>query len=77
MERGIEHGDLRQVGQESTHSLDAGQIRRVMERRQVAKRAHRADNRVVHPDRRGEPLSAVHHPVTGPGEVTVGVAGLS
>ena len=42
----------------------------------MAKRAHRDDNRVVHPDRRGEPLSAVHHPVTGPEEVTAGVAGL-
>ena len=77
MERGVEHGDLRQVGQERTHSLDAGKIRRVVERRQVTKRAHRGDNRVVHPDRRGEPLSAVHHPVTRPGEVTAGVAGLS
>ena len=76
MERGIEHGDLRQVGQESTHSLDAGQIRRVVERRQVIKRAHRGDNGVVHPDRGGEPLSAVHHPVTGPEQVTAGVAGL-
>jgi hypothetical protein len=76
VERGIEHGDLRQVGQESTHSLDAGQIRRVVKRRQVTKRAHRGDDRVVHPDRRGEPLSAMYHPVTGPEQVNAGVAGL-
>ena len=76
MERGIERGDLRQVGQERTHCFDAGQIRRVVQRRQVTKRAHPGDNRVVHPDRRGEPLSAVHHPVTGPEQVNAGVAGL-
>ena len=36
VERGVEHGDLRQVGQHGTHSLDAGKIRWVVQRRQVA-----------------------------------------
>jgi hypothetical protein len=35
MERGVEHGDLRQAGQGGTHSLDPGKIRRVVQRRQV------------------------------------------
>ena len=35
VERGVEHGDLRQVGQDGTHSLDAGKIRWVVQRRQV------------------------------------------
>jgi hypothetical protein len=76
VERGVEHGNLRQVGQDGTHSLDAGKIRRVVERRQVTKRAQRGNNRVVHPDRRSEPLSAVHHPMTGPEQVSVGRPGL-
>ncbi len=41
----------------------------------VTKRAHPGDNRVVHPDRSGEPLSAVHHPVTGAEQMSAGVAG--
>jgi hypothetical protein len=75
MERRVEHGDLRQVRQEITHSLDAGQIRRVVQRRQVAERTDCGDNRVVHPDGRGEPLSAVHYPVTGPEQVSGDVPG--
>jgi hypothetical protein len=73
MERRVEHGDLRQVRQEITHSLDAGQIRRVVQRRQVAERTDCGDNRVVHPDGQGEPLSAVHYPVTGPEQVSADV----
>ena len=76
MERRVEHGDLRQVGQEVTHSLDASQIRRVVQWRQVTKRAHCADNRFVHPDGRGEPFPAVHHPVTGTEQVRADVPGL-
>ena len=75
MERGVEHGNLRQVRQNRTNSLDAGNVRRVMKRRQVTRGAQRDDNRVVHPDRGGKPLSAVHHPVTGPEQVNAGVPG--
>src|SRR5450755_1063387 len=35
VERGVEYGDLRQVGQHGPHGLDAGNIRRVVQRRQV------------------------------------------
>ena len=66
VKRGVEHRDLRQVGQNVTDSLDAGEIRRVVKRRQVTKRPHRGDHSVVHQDRRSEPLTAVHHPMTGP-----------
>ena len=76
VERGIEYDDLRQVGHDGLHRLDAGQIRRVVERRQVTKRAHRGYDCVVHPDRSGEPLSAMHHPVTGTEQMSAGMPGL-
>ena len=76
VERRVEDGDLRQVGQEGSHSLDAGQVGRVVQRRQVTERADCGENRVVHPDGRGEPLPAVHHPVTGPEQVSADVPGL-
>ena len=75
VECGVEYHDLRQVRQNGAHGLDAGHIRRVVQRRQMTERAQRGDNRVIYPDRRSEPLSAVHHPVTGPDQMNAGVPG--
>jgi hypothetical protein len=64
----IEHGDLRQAGPDGTDRLDAGQIRRVVQWRQVAARPDRGDHLLIHQDRGGEPLAPVNHPVPGAGQ---------
>ena len=64
MKRGVEHGDLRQIWPEDADGIDAGEVRRVVQRRQVTDRAQRGEDCIVYQDRGAEPLSAVHHPVT-------------
>ena len=68
VECGVEHGDLRQAGPDGTDRLDASQVRRVVQRRQVAARPDRGDHLLVHQDRGGEPLTPVDHPVPGAGQ---------
>src|SRR4029077_18428511 len=69
VERGVEHGDLRESGPGGADRLDAGQVGRVLQRRQRGERADGGDDVVVDEDRVAEPVAPVHHPVPGADQV--------
>lgn len=71
MERGVEAGDLRQPGQRRRDRPDAGEVVRLMERRQRAERVEPGEHRIVDPNRRAEIGAAVDHPVTDPEQAAV------
>ena len=77
VERGVERGHLREFGPQGADRFDAGQVRRVLQRRQRNERADRGDHVVVHQDRGAEPLAPVHHPVADPDEADPSQAALS
>ena len=62
-ERGVEHRDVRQVGQHPAGHLDAEHRGRIVQRRQRCQLLERGDQRVVDDRRPVESLPAVHHPV--------------
>ena len=64
VERGIEAGHLRQVGLDRGDRADAGEIVRLMQRRQRAERLELGEHRRIDAHRRGEVDAAMHHAVT-------------
>ena len=63
VERGIEAGDLRQVGLDRGDRADAGEIVRLMQRRERAERLEPGEHRGIDAHRRRVVDAAVHHPV--------------
>jgi hypothetical protein len=68
VERGVEDRYLGQFGPDGADRLDAGQVRRVVQRRQPGELADRGDDLVIHQGRGAEPVAAVHDPVADPDE---------
>ena len=62
-ERGVEHDDVRHVREQLAGHLDAGEVGRVVQRRQRGEGVDLRDDLVVDDDRRAEDRAAVHHPV--------------
>gem|GEM_PF-5998763 len=64
MERGVEHGDVRQFGQHGAGGTDAGEPRRVVQRCEVGKCLDLTLDRIVDERRPHEAGTAVHDAVT-------------
>ncbi len=63
MEGGVEDGDAGDLGQQFLHRLDAGNVGRIVQGRQVSYPANGRQDFIVDTYRTGEPFAAVHHPV--------------
>ena len=63
VEGGIEAGDLRQLGLDRGDRADAGEIVRLMQRRQRAERLEPGEHRRIDAHRRRVVDAAMHHPV--------------
>src|SRR5690606_32064751 len=64
VERRVEDGDVRGARQEPARGPQRGQVRGVVQRRQVAQGGYARLDLVVDDGRRGVPRAAVHGPVT-------------
>ena len=64
VERGVEAGHLRQVGLDRGDRADAGEIVRLMQRRERTERLQLGEHRRTDAHRRHEVDTAMHHPVT-------------
>ena len=69
MERGVEHGHVRNIGRDFHRDLDAGEIRGIVQRRQRHDLAYAREHGFI--DQRGlrEGLAAVHHAVPDRGQL--------
>ncbi len=68
MERGVEDGDLRQVGPQRLGGADPGEVGRVVQRGHRDEPLDLGEHGVVDDGRLGEGLPAVHHPVPDRGQ---------
>jgi hypothetical protein len=69
----VEHGYLRKAGTGGMHGLDPGQARGIAQRASGDERADCGEHIVVDQHRIGELRAAVHNPVTGASQVTLGL----
>src|SRR5690554_780047 len=72
VERGVEDGDVRQVGQRLPRGTDAEHVRRVVQRRQVGEFVDLTLDLVGDESRLGEARSPVHDPMADRGERVLG-----
>ena len=63
VERRVEAGDGRRIGQHRTHRVEGGQRLRLVQRGQVGERPELFPDALVDPDRPAEQAPAVHDPV--------------
>ena len=61
VKRGVEHGHVRRGREHPARLSDAGDIHRIVQRRERVQAFHLRENRVIDHHRLGESLAAMHH----------------